>query len=1195
MKRLFVFLMLLALGLGMASAQELTTGTLEGVVQDDEGNPINDALVTAFGPQGMKTTTTDGQGRYTIRGLIPGEYKVRAEAPGYAAMIQSEVEVYINRRTQLPFTLNAGMTEEVTVISQAPIVDLKSTTTGETIKISDFAPYVPLGRNLVSVMAVSPGVTDGGTIGAQNQSISGSSGLENAYFVDGVNVTNSGFGALGSYSIVYGSLGTGVTYDFLEEVQVKTGGFEAEYGQAGGGVVNTVVKSGTNSFQLDFAWYQTPGGIEGTRGNRTDTPNWGNRTETTRQDIVLSAGGPFVKDKFFGFAAYNPVKTTENFTLTSGNPDEDYYLEDTNGDGLICDADGICFDPSTGTSGPSGGLEDDPFNYAIGKSVNNGRVPDEVERVRSIDNYAAKLSWFVTPNHKVEATGFGDPSDGDVGPQAPVTFLRNLSNPILVPDPASGATGLQYGGDQLSFKYQGVFTSNFFAELLVARKENEFGENGPGTEVRSFYDPAADVAYGGAGFYEGKVDETTQYSLKLTNVIGPVELRYGVQFDEMEFKDPSNRSGDPYTAYFPNLADVPVDADGDGNQDIDTDGEPVFGLGFPSATGCIDATTVVGNTNCYQPLGSSTGAAVDALNNQTEFNVTRTAMEPLDSVTKNEETNFYAQVSWDALSNLTVKAGLRWTQQELTGSGEFTLPVSTTDLTGTATGIGSTDYVPKTYKFDDEIAPRIGISWDILNDGKHKAYANFGQYFQRVPSDLAVRQFSNEFGIEDERFSDPGLTDPLIQNTCWFDTNGDGNGDTQLPCHTIDGVTGAEPGIILDGTQFDEGDPLHLGTDVQYVTSDATRLPMTQEWLVGYAWEVNDFTGFEVRYIQRELGEVMEDVQFASNEQIWNLFRGDRLFANYGSEVFEGHGVGSFGAYVLANVGGNVDNNLFPNPVRDYKSFEVVFNRRFKDGWMAYANYRYAQLDGNYEGSFRNDNGQSDPFITSLFDLPAASGQGGGNFIESETLAGQYTIGPLNTDRSHVLNAFVSKQFDFGLNLGVRGTFRTGQPRFPLFAHPTYRNAGEIPGQNPTYWYLVEVDGSTGVTGEGLLFDNDAGFSPDDPAPVQDYDLDGIADPGGIVTDGPRLFAYDVVKRDAFGRNPASVTFDIHGSYDISLRGGKSKLTLLLDIFNLFNENIALTFNNDVENRPGTPNDNYLKANLFATPRQWRLGIRFTY
>jgi outer membrane receptor protein involved in Fe transport len=77
--------------------------------------------------------------------------------------------------------------------------------------------------------------------------MSGGSGLENQYVVDGVNITNAGYGALGSYSIVFGSLGNGVPFDFVKETQVKTGGYEAEFGQSTGGVVNVVTKSGSNT------------------------------------------------------------------------------------------------------------------------------------------------------------------------------------------------------------------------------------------------------------------------------------------------------------------------------------------------------------------------------------------------------------------------------------------------------------------------------------------------------------------------------------------------------------------------------------------------------------------------------------------------------------------------------------------------------------------------------------------------------------------------------------------------------------------------------------------------------------------------------------------------------------------------------------------------------------------------------------
>ena len=78
-----------------------------------------------------------------------------------------------------------------------------------------------------------------------------------------MNITNPGYGALGSYSIVLGSLGTGVTFDFIQEVQVKTAGYEAQYGQATGGVVSVVTKTGTNQLRGTVFGYTQPAGVQG--------------------------------------------------------------------------------------------------------------------------------------------------------------------------------------------------------------------------------------------------------------------------------------------------------------------------------------------------------------------------------------------------------------------------------------------------------------------------------------------------------------------------------------------------------------------------------------------------------------------------------------------------------------------------------------------------------------------------------------------------------------------------------------------------------------------------------------------------------------------------------------------------------------------------------------------------------------------
>ena len=130
----------------------------------------------------------------------------------------------------------------------SPLINTSSTTIGGVID-SELLTKVPVGRRMSDTLYIVPGVSDSGLAGRANPSVGGASGLENQYVVDGVNITNTGYGALGSYSIVFGSLGNGVNFDFIKEIQVKSGGYEAEYGQSTGGVVNVVTKSGANAYR----------------------------------------------------------------------------------------------------------------------------------------------------------------------------------------------------------------------------------------------------------------------------------------------------------------------------------------------------------------------------------------------------------------------------------------------------------------------------------------------------------------------------------------------------------------------------------------------------------------------------------------------------------------------------------------------------------------------------------------------------------------------------------------------------------------------------------------------------------------------------------------------------------------------------------------------------------------------------------
>ena len=148
----------------------------------------------------------------------------------------------------------------------------------------------------------------------------------------------------------------------------------------------------------------------------------------------------------------------------------------------------------------------------------------------------------------------------------------------------------------------------------------------------------------------------------------------------------------------------------------------------------------------------------------------------------------------------------------------------------------------------------------------------------------------------------------------------------------------------------------------------------------------------------------------------------------------------------------------FAKPVRTYKAVEIEISKSFSKGWQLRTNYRWSTLAGNYEGAFRNDNGQSDPGISSLFDFTTGS---------LGLLGDQFAIGFLNTDRRHILNNFISYNFSSGflknLTLGTGIRIETGVPLNDLRAHPVYQNGGEVPfgGRGAL--------GRTPTTGEGDL------------------------------------------------------------------------------------------------------------------------------
>jgi len=189
-----------------------------------------------------------------------GTYRIQTDLPGFKPVVRENVQVRLGQTLTCRSSSKWEGQRNGPSGRHAAVVDPTSTTIGANFDTTT------LSRCRWDAASVTRSISRQASAAAERRAaptvVSGSSGLENQYVVDGVNITNGGYGALGSYSIVFGSLGNGTPFDFMQEVQIKTGGYEAEFGQATGGVINVVTKTGTNSLRGSLFGYARPSKLE---------------------------------------------------------------------------------------------------------------------------------------------------------------------------------------------------------------------------------------------------------------------------------------------------------------------------------------------------------------------------------------------------------------------------------------------------------------------------------------------------------------------------------------------------------------------------------------------------------------------------------------------------------------------------------------------------------------------------------------------------------------------------------------------------------------------------------------------------------------------------------------------------------------------------------------------------------------------
>jgi hypothetical protein len=390
----------------------LTKGTIGGTVTDAAGAAVPGAKIVVTGQTGERTGTTNDSGIFRIENLEPGTYTVRVEQTGFKSAVASNITVNVGRESTLNLKLEPGeITATVDVTAAVGGIDQQSTATGQNLNDQLFQ-NIPVQRQVSSLFYLSPGATDSINGGRDNPSIAGGSALDNLYVADGVNITNSAFGGVGTFSRSYGALGTGINTSFIKEVQVKTGGFEPQYGQSLGGIVNIITQSGGNEYHGAVYGFARPSAFEATRRQADDTRvnKQGQLLHEENYDVGADLGGyvPGLRDKLFFFGSFNPTVRREIVTGVQANPSD---IADGNGD-----------------------------------IINSGLFTQRGEFARRYRtyNYAGKLDWVINPNNQVTFSIFGDPTK------------TNLSSfAFLNTDNTSADSILDYGTRNWAFRYNG--------------------------------------------------------------------------------------------------------------------------------------------------------------------------------------------------------------------------------------------------------------------------------------------------------------------------------------------------------------------------------------------------------------------------------------------------------------------------------------------------------------------------------------------------------------------------------------------------------------------------------------------------------------------------------------------------------------------------------------------------------------------
>jgi len=690
-KKSFVSLagiLLLILLAALAGFAQETTGRIQGTVKDPQGAVITGATVTISGVTVgyNRTLTTDQDGFFRVQELPPGDYKVSVTAAGFT-MEPQNVRVAVGRNTDL--SLNVAVAVQTFSIldvatSESQIVIDPTGSTVQSNLGSKLIDQVPKGVSFDSLLRLDPATRTEPLSGGYQ--IDGASGAENNFMINGQEVNNFRHGILNSANAI--------PTQIVSEVQIKTSGFEAEFGGASGGVVSVVTKSGTNDWRGEFGSQFVTSKLNS--GNRLSRYQYRNPATPSAQRIpfvynytnpkdsyvsffpTANLGGAIRKDRAWIFASYTPQIFETDRTVN-------FYVP------TVSSTNALILTPPTPTA-----------------SADYLR-PQEKYSTRTRYDYAlARIDAEITNALRFTGSYLWNPEIIDGGlPCGAICIGTSRAHAF------SG--GRYYNGDEAWSLTGGRVNSN-------------------NTSLQMVWTPTSDLFL------------TLRYG---HNFLNDKPNSYGVFGQQSVVCDPS---GNP-TAYasgctpgFSNLPPTFMEQRNVAKRDTwnaDTS-YLINGLGRHQVKGGYERGRVKSDVE-EGYLGGAVylfyGIPIDVLTGDDSYTPTPGNFGTGDLLTygslakgSNSWDSVYIQDAWTTpFKRLTLNLGLRTERENLpsfnTAKGQTGTPVQ--------------------FRFGDKIVPRLGFAWDLFGSGNTKIFGSYGLFMDRLRFELPIGSFGGSYYRED--------------------------------------------------------------------------------------------------------------------------------------------------------------------------------------------------------------------------------------------------------------------------------------------------------------------------------------------------------------------------------------------------------------------------------------------------------------